>query len=87
MLSSSTPVLCVTTTTAATSLLLLLSWRFSDKPLTAGTTALAATATTALSSAVGHMDHCESAPLFVTTYLLFNVTYNVILIVILKYGR
>jgi CRT-like, chloroquine-resistance transporter-like len=33
------------------------------------------------------MDHCESAPLFVTTYLLFNVTYNVILIVILKYGR
>jgi CRT-like, chloroquine-resistance transporter-like len=65
-------------------ILILPSWRFSDKPLTASG---AAAASSALSSAMGHMDHCESAPLFVTTYLLFNVTYNVILIVILKYGR
>ncbi|KAG5184764.1 hypothetical protein JKP88DRAFT_313973 [Tribonema minus] len=33
-----------------------------------------------------HMDHCELAPLFVTTYLVFNIAYNVVLIVILKYG-
>lgn len=31
-------------------------------------------------------DQCHSAPLFVTSYLLFNVVYNVLIIMILKYG-
>ncbi|CAM9849302.1 unnamed protein product [Pylaiella littoralis] len=31
-------------------------------------------------------DHCETAPLFVSIYLCFNLVYNVVLIVILKYG-
>ena len=31
-------------------------------------------------------DHCEMATLYVTIYLLFNVTYNVLIILILKYG-
>ncbi|CAN0197416.1 unnamed protein product, partial [Discosporangium mesarthrocarpum] len=32
------------------------------------------------------VDHCELAPYFVTAYLVFNIVYNVVLIVILKYG-
>jgi len=32
-------------------------------------------------------DHCETAPFFVSVYLCFNLIYNVVLIVILKYGR
>lgn len=32
-------------------------------------------------------DHCGTAPFFVTMYLCFNLVYNVVLIVILKYGR
>lgn len=32
-------------------------------------------------------DHCETAPLLVSLYLCFNLVYNVVLIVILKYGR
>ncbi len=32
-------------------------------------------------------DHCETAPFFVSVYLCFNLVYNVVLIVILKYGR
>jgi CRT-like, chloroquine-resistance transporter-like len=39
------------------------------------------------SSMLMHADHCEMAPLYVTTYFIFNVAYNVVLIVILKYGR
>eukprot|EP00904_Undaria_pinnatifida_P007497 jgi/Undpi1/3878/HiC_scaffold_16.g07246.m1 len=31
-------------------------------------------------------DHCGTAPFFVTMYLCFNLVYNVVLIVILKYG-
>ncbi|CAM9248360.1 unnamed protein product [Laminaria digitata] len=31
-------------------------------------------------------DHCETAAFFVTMYLCFNLVYNVVLIVILKYG-
>ncbi|CAM9824553.1 unnamed protein product [Ascophyllum nodosum] len=31
-------------------------------------------------------DHCEMAPVYVSLYLFFNVVYNVVLIVILKYG-
>lgn len=31
-------------------------------------------------------DDCSTAPLFVTTYLCFNVVYNILIVVILKYG-
>jgi hypothetical protein len=34
-----------------------------------------------------HKDNCELiAPLFVTLYLCFNVAYNILIIMILKYG-
>lgn len=33
------------------------------------------------------MDHCKMAPFYVSIYLCFNIVYNVVLIVILKYGR
>lgn len=33
-----------------------------------------------------HKDDCEKATLYVTTYLLFNVTYNLLIILILKFG-
>ena len=33
-----------------------------------------------------HKDSCEKATLYVTIYLLFNVTYNILMILILKYG-
>lgn len=32
------------------------------------------------------VDHCSTAPFFVTTYLLFNVVYNILIVVILKHG-
>lgn len=32
------------------------------------------------------LDACESAPFFVTTYLVFNVIYNFLIVIILKYG-
>eukprot|EP00981_Chlorochromonas_danica_P006664 scaffold1447_cov165-Ochromonas_danica.AAC.10 len=32
------------------------------------------------------LDDCSTAPLFVTTYLFFNVVYNFLIIVILKHG-
>lgn len=32
------------------------------------------------------MDECGSAPLYVNLYLVFNLTYNILMIVILKYG-
>lgn len=32
------------------------------------------------------IDNCASAPLFVSTYLGFNIVYNILIIVILKYG-
>jgi drug/metabolite transporter (DMT)-like permease len=31
-------------------------------------------------------DHCSDAPLFVSIYLVFNVGYNILIILILKYG-
>jgi hypothetical protein len=31
-------------------------------------------------------DNCSQAPLFVTTYLVFNVVYNILIVVILKHG-
>jgi drug/metabolite transporter (DMT)-like permease len=31
-------------------------------------------------------DSCSQAPLFVTTYLVFNVVYNILIVVILKHG-
>jgi len=31
-------------------------------------------------------DDCRMAPLYVTLYLLFNVLYNILIIMILKYG-
>eukprot|EP01117_Protostelium_nocturnum_P017644 TRINITY_DN7214_c0_g1_i1.p1 TRINITY_DN7214_c0_g1~~TRINITY_DN7214_c0_g1_i1.p1 ORF type:complete len:435 (+),score=129.10 TRINITY_DN7214_c0_g1_i1:105-1307(+) len=31
-------------------------------------------------------DHCEYGPLFVNLYILFNVAYNILIIMILKYG-
>lgn len=33
-----------------------------------------------------HKDDCEKATLYVTTYLLFNVAYNLLIILILKFG-
>jgi uncharacterized membrane protein len=33
-----------------------------------------------------HLDNCSSAPLFVSVYLGFNIVYNVLIVVILKYG-
>ena len=32
------------------------------------------------------IDNCDMAPVFVWTYIVFNVVYNVLIIVILKYG-
>lgn len=32
------------------------------------------------------IDNCSSAPLFVSLYLLFNVLYNFLIVIILKYG-
>lgn len=32
------------------------------------------------------VDDCSSAPLFVTTYLLFNIIFNILIVVILKHG-
>ena len=32
------------------------------------------------------IDNCASAPLFVTSYLFFNVVYNFLIVIILKYG-
>ena len=32
------------------------------------------------------LDNCAAAPFFVTTYLFFNVVYNFLIVVILKYG-
>lgn len=32
------------------------------------------------------LDACETAPFFVTTYLFFNVVYNFLIVIILKYG-
>jgi hypothetical protein len=31
-------------------------------------------------------DNCHSAPLFVTLYLFFNIGYNILIIMMLKYG-
>eukprot|EP01114_Cavostelium_apophysatum_P022796 TRINITY_DN8370_c0_g1_i1.p1 TRINITY_DN8370_c0_g1~~TRINITY_DN8370_c0_g1_i1.p1 ORF type:complete len:414 (-),score=82.02 TRINITY_DN8370_c0_g1_i1:68-1225(-) len=31
-------------------------------------------------------DHCEMAPVYVNVYLVFNVIYNILIIMILKYG-
>jgi len=31
-------------------------------------------------------DQCKTAPIFVTMYLIFNVAYNILIIMILKYG-
>ena len=31
-------------------------------------------------------DECSSAPLYVTTYLFFNIIYNILIVVILKHG-
>ncbi|CAM9687417.1 unnamed protein product [Ectocarpus sp. 4 AP-2014] len=42
-------------------------------------------ATTGMSDMVPP-DNCETAPFFVTLYLCFNLVYNIVLIVILKYG-
>ena len=34
-----------------------------------------------------HADHCwPTAPIYVTLYLLFNIVYNILIILILKYG-
>lgn len=33
-----------------------------------------------------HKDDCEKATIYVTTYLLFNVAYNLLIILILKFG-
>lgn len=33
-----------------------------------------------------HQDHCERAPLYVTAYILFNVGFNLLIILILKFG-
>jgi drug/metabolite transporter (DMT)-like permease len=32
------------------------------------------------------LDNCANAPFFVTTYLFFNVVYNFLIVIILKYG-
>ena len=32
------------------------------------------------------LDHCESAPLYVTLYIVFNLAYNVLVILVLKYS-
>ena len=32
------------------------------------------------------VDHCEMATVFVSTYLVFNVLYNITTVLILKYG-
>jgi uncharacterized membrane protein len=32
------------------------------------------------------LDNCASAPFYVTTYLFFNVVYNFLIVIILKYG-
>lgn len=32
------------------------------------------------------LDNCATAPFFVTTYLFFNVVYNFLIVIILKYG-
>lgn len=34
----------------------------------------------------GHKDDCEKATIYVTAYLLFNVAYNLLIILILKFG-
>lgn len=31
-------------------------------------------------------DHCGTAPLYVSMYILFNVIYNILIIVVIKYG-
>lgn len=33
-----------------------------------------------------HVDDCTLAPFFVNVYLLFNVSYNILIILILKFG-
>ncbi|CEG42496.1 UAA transporter [Plasmopara halstedii] len=33
-----------------------------------------------------HKDNCEKATIYVTAYLIFNVTYNLLIILILKFG-
>jgi len=33
-----------------------------------------------------HLDECQNAPLFVNLYIAFNVLYNILIILILKYG-
>lgn len=33
-----------------------------------------------------HIDNCSAAPLYVSLYLGFNLVYNILIVVILKYG-
>lgn len=33
-----------------------------------------------------HLDECDTATFYVTIYLLFNVTYNILILLILRYG-